>query len=477
MRTSKFIFQLIIFLIPLTLSAQYSDFDLSRYKLPDIKLNRLDANLYLSNAANSDHFRSSYTDSTESVNNNFLGSVNLDYYHFRNTEKYQGDLDISLVAHTSPYKFENDNISTSTNTYDENVSVRSTNRFYNQRLNFLEVDPQAFVNKNVYKSYYEYPGNTSQKQCNDQYLTSLSMPVSVGHGRIEPVEDLRLAIYILEELNKVGRIDSLPSDNVILDMAKEISRIKRQRFFDSRIRKIRELQVIDSFLVANRIVSPNDITYFAVLNDQWDYASGPVRSAGFAINAGIDDHFNFNYANQAISVNGAEPSKIIITTNTYYVAAFFQARYYKPVNLHWQTSATFLTSYGIEFTRDPKEKSNPDENFETNIYSASIGYSIQYLPNSRTSARFGLSGNYQNSRGDRTISNPDPIKMRDNQFIMNASLDMYYYISPQFRIQLNSNLSYYARNTLNSNNTQPDLKELTNIFHHDFSLTLIYSFF
>lgn len=479
MKRSKFLILLLSSLFPIILTGQYSDFDLSRYKLPDIKLNKLDVNFNLTNFVNTDQFKPSYSDSTTSGSNFFLGTLNLDYYHSRNTEKYQGDLEISAYAYRNPDNYKVDNSNSRRNTINENVLIKSTNRFYNQKLNFLEIDPEAFSSKNTYKSYYEYPGNISQRICNDQYTTNLSLPVSIGHGRIEPVEDLRLAIYILEELNKVGRIDSLPSDNVILDMAGEISKIKRQRFFDTRIRKIRELQVIDSFLIANKIVSSNDINYFAVLNDQWDYASGPARSAGFALNAGIDDHIIFNYTSLASSSNGGEPDKSVLAANTYDISGYFQARYYKPINLYWQTSGTFITSYGFEFTRNPKKKNNPEENYKTNIFSTSLGYTIQYLPNSRTSASLNLSCNYTNSRGDRTVPNSNPLvfKMNNNQFTINAGFNMYYYISPQFRIQLNSTLYYSTQNILNTDNYQTEFKSITNSLYHDFELTLIYSFF
>ncbi len=475
----KYLFLALVSTIPLLLNAQYSGFDLSSYKLPDIKINRLDANVNLNNEASSNSPKTSNSDSTEMNSNSFQGQLNLGYYHFRNTVKYQGDLQITLLGNTNPYTYDNNDMHTSRNNWNGNLSVSSTNRFYNQKFSFIEADPQASVSKNVYKSYTEYPGNSSRKDCNDQYITNISIPVSVGHGRIEPVEDLRLAIYILEELNKAGRIDSLPSDNVVLDMAKEISAIKRKRFFDTRLRKIRELQVIDSFLIANRIVKPADITYFAVLNDQWDYASGPPRSTGSAINAGINDSFNSGYQSMATSLNGADPLKSVSTLNAWEIGGFIQARYYKPLNLYWQTSLIFLTSYEREFTRDPKMGYDPFRNYETNVLNASLGYSLQYLPNSRTSAAISFTGNYWNSRGTRTISNPGPLQyqMKDNSFTFNAALSIYYYISPQFRLQLNSNLTWYTHNNLNTSDTQPEIKYLMNSFHNDVALTIIYSFF
>jgi len=139
---------------------------------------------------------------------------------------------------------------------------------------FVEIDPVFYHNS--YTDRYYYENSTAVENNIRESVTRLSAPVSAGYGRIEPVEDLRLALYILEELQKAGKITDVPPEEVIIEMAREISKIKKKRFFDTRIRKIEELHVIDSFLVENNIISSNDINYFAVLNDQWDYAAGPA---------------------------------------------------------------------------------------------------------------------------------------------------------------------------------------------------------
>jgi hypothetical protein len=476
MKTSKITIILLLLSFTAVTKAQYSGFDLSRYKLPDIKVNRLDANLDLANVTNSDHQKMYYNDSTESGTKNFQGSLNLNFYHFRNTESYQGKLQIVANTYLNPYTYTQDDNSYKRNSIDGNFWVTDINRFYNQKLNFIEIDPEISVITNNNK--HEYEDFNNQDYSNNQLTAKFSLPVSVGRGRIEPVEDLRLAIYILQELNKVGRIENLPSDNIILNMASVISKIKRQRFFDSRLRKIKELEVIDSFLVANNIVTSNDINYFAVLNDQWDYAAGPVREAGFSIDAGIDDHIIFNRS--LAETAGGNPEKTETHINTYDISAFFRARYCKPVNLYWQTTATLITHWGYEFTKNPKDGINPEDNYNTNFFSTFLAYSIQYLPDSRTSVALYMSGNYKNSIGDRILPITEPIvfQMKDNQFNINAGLNMYYYISPKLRLQLNSDIAYSTHHNLYSNDTQPEeLKSFSKYLQHDFALTLIYSFF
>jgi hypothetical protein len=466
-----------VLILPHLLSAQYSDFDLSKYKLPDIKLNRLDTYFDMGNSSNRFNFKPSDSDTSESKQFNFQGTLNLNYYYFRNSEKYQGEINAMTSGSMGKNKSENDENKFNSDGNNVNLRIININRFYNRNLYFIEIDPD--LSMETYRTTSESTGSSVYDNSNNRFTTNFSLPVSIGHGRIEPVEDLRLAIYILEELKKAGRIESLPTDEVVLGMAREISRIKRKRFFDARIRKIEELQVIDSFLIANNIVSSGDITYFTVLNDQWDYAAGPPRSAGFAVNAGIDDRLVFDRSHNETSDNGGIPDIEESYTNAYYIGGFSQARYEKPHNLYWQSSAFLKIAYGFEFARDPQNQDNPAENFETGIFNTMLGYSVQFLPNSRTSAELSFAADYFNSRGERTISNPDPMvyQMTDNRIRINTGFDMYYYVSPRFRVRLNTNLNYYTLSDLKTNDINPAIKNILNSYNHNLSLKLIYSFF
>ena len=403
--------------------------------------------------------------------------MNLIYSHFRNSEKYQGELYASTNVNTTLHKVRLNDLNSKSNIYNALFQISSLNRFYNKNRNFIELDPGILIDNS--QSKYHYESTPAQDNSDNHFTANFSLPISVGHGRIEPIEDVRLAIYIIEELNKTGSINNLPQENVILEMAKEISKIKRQRFFDSRLRKIRELQVIDSFLIANKVISSNDIKYYTVLNDQWDYASGPVRSSGLAVNAGIDDRILINRYRRSETSNGASPVESELFSNLYNIAGFVQARYYKPINLYWQTSASLKTSYGIEIHENPLDKSNLLLNYRDNVFSTFLDYSIQFLPNSRTSAELYLSGIYKNYIGDRSGPDPDPItfQRKDGLLTFQTGFNMYYYISPKVRLNLNTDLSYTNQKVANTNDTQSDIERIDRSLYHNFLLTLTYSFF
>ena len=450
----------LIFLFPVTALSQYSDFDLSRYKLPDIRLNRLDATVNLNNTSSNDEHSGSF--SSNSKSNIFQGVLNLNYYYLRNTSKYQGLTTASVNLSANPYNFTSGNNKSEYTNNSATIQVTSTNRFFNSGNNFLEIIPSITSGLNSY-SQKNTPGSKSDSK---QFDHEISMPVSVGHGRIEPVEDLRLAIYILEELYKAGRIDNIPSDEVVLDMAKEISKIIRTRFFDTRIMKIRELQVIDSFIVANKIVNKNDISYFAILNDQWDYASGPSRFSGFSVNAGIDNN---------ISLNGSRTDNLLVSpdasidkNNIYFAGLFVALNYSKPVNLYWQSVIVFRTSYGDAFYVYPKDNTYVGyKDYSAGRFNSSLSYTIQYLPNSRTSVSLTVQGKYMNQKSTQSGTSE-----KDNYFTLYTGLNMYYYISPRLRLQITSSLSSSDDKTLTGVLTNKQ----THLYLYNY-LTLTYSFF
>jgi hypothetical protein len=418
-------------------------------------------------------------DKTKSSTNDLSGVLNLDYYYLRNSEKYQGNFSThlffrpSLSTSRQPLSFSRDN------NFFGNIQISSTNRFFNAKKQFFEVDPNLSVDSRTTRRRTEVPPASFQEENSDQLRTSVSVPFSVGFGRIEPVEDARLAVYILEELDKAGRMSKSADDSVVIEMAKLISKIKNKRFFDARIRKIRELQVIDSFLLANDLISSHDISYFAVLNDQWDYASGPQRETGFAVNAGINNHVSLLKDNHETLNATSDPVKNEDSSNSYSLGAFLKMRYAKPVNLYWQNSFNVVTSIGRTYFRNPDNKTNLADNYDNDFFMAELVYSWSFFPDSRTSVNMSLRGTYENSDGDhRSDVEGESYHLKTNQISFYPTISIYYYISPQMRIQFNPSVTvsryFFASKYYNGD---PILKSNWNYYQHNISFQFIYSFF
>ncbi len=477
--TLLFVFFLFTIQISEQLNAQYSGFDLSRYKLPDIKLNRLDMMFDLGGNLNNGRIESSDSDSSKTRNNGFRGDLNLNYNHFRNTQKYQGILDVRLLGDRSRNSQDTENFNSDYTNNTINLNVTSSNRFYNTGRKFIELDPSlTFTRLGEKRKQLQDPGISYDISENEHSLR-LSLPVSAGIGRIEPVEDMRLAIYIIEELDKAGCIGSLPADEILIDLAHKISEIKRKRFFDSRIRKVAELKEIDSFLLAHDIIPEMDINSFTILNDQWDYASGPSRYAGFSFDAGIDDELLIVGSTERHTENGIESEPDKSNSNVFFIGGFSRIRYEKPVNLYWQSSANLKARYGMEFHSIPDFQPGNGEQLKYKVFNATAGYALSYIPDSRSLYSFSLDGNYRNSGSDQYLDSPAPgtYSIRYCNFYVNAGIRMYYYVSPQLRISLASRAGLSVINSSKTLENQPELADLQRNSENYLSITLEYSFF
>ncbi len=469
---------LILFFSPL-LNAQYTDFDISTYKLPDIKTSNLDFTFDFYHSIVNYKVDLNSTTQLDYNTRNFGGLFNTRFYNFRNSSNYQGSQ--SAYINVSPdynKTSESDGDASKDNDFIVSGNLSSYNRFYNSSSNFIEVDPSVTYS---YNNSYQSSNSTSQR--NRQNYFTISAPVSVGHGRIEPVEDARLAVYILDELSKHGRIIKQPSEAKILELAAEISKIKRKRFFDTRIRRIAELQAVDSFLVANNIVSSNDIVYFTQLSDQWDYASGPVRNSGFAVNVGINDEISLSNTKYKIIYSETFTANDTNRIYEYTTGAFAKMQFSKPLSLFWQTDLSLKLSYDYLMTRDPSAGSSIAENYNSHVLYPDLSYSLEYLPNSRTSIGLSIGTTYRFTTGkrkaiDMLTNNVINGSMSGHDFYTHTGIAMYYYFSPQLRLLADWSLNYYNliqdtdfANTLYDNNLKADN------LSSNFRITLTYSLF
>jgi hypothetical protein len=456
------------------LNAQYTDFDISKYKLPDIKMSSLDFTFDLNHSFQSIKLDLNNTTQQDYNTRNFGGLFYPRFYHFRNKSNYQGSQFASIYVSPDYYKrSESDNDVSKNNNFRIDGNLSSYNKFYNSSFNFIEVDPSI-----TYSYDNSYDVSTSSSERDKLNYFNISAPVSVGHGRIEPVEDARLAVYILDELSKHDKIINQPTEAKILELAAEISKIKRKRFFDFRIRRIAELQAVDSFLVANNIVSSNDIVYFTQLSDQWDYASGPARNSGFAVNFGINDEISLSNTKSKILYDETFTANDTSRINKYTTGAFARMQYSKPLNLCWQTDLSLKLSYDYSMTRDPSEGSSITDDYNTHILYPDLSYSLEYLPNSRTSIGLSIGTTYRFTTGKRKASDVINGSMSGNDFYTHAGINMYYYFSPQLRLQAIWNLQYYdQKQDVDYGNILYDQSIKSENLSNYFNITLTYSIF
>ena len=211
----------------------YEDFNLSEYVTPDIVRSQLDFSLRTAG---------SFTDNETSKNDLFRinGDLNTAFDKYKNTRPYW-NRQLLVVGMSGNYRNE---MKEKNSDYGLTFNYQNVNRFYTSDMRFFEVSPSVDVQLLGYKT-----GGllVDVKTHNNSY--NANIPMSVGKGRIEQVEDARQAIYILENLDKQGVLNRKLTTEEIHAFAQTTTTVKNKRFLDARLRMIDEITTVDSVLV------------------------------------------------------------------------------------------------------------------------------------------------------------------------------------------------------------------------------------
>jgi hypothetical protein len=469
---------IVLFWTPEMLHAQLDTFDLSTYKLPVIQRKALDLTFNLNESSEYDESHYEYVSAKPKDSYfNFNNMTKIGYSSYMNNERIQSSQDyaISFAPKINRHVI-NDSITNKQSVINTGFHIYSYNRIYSHNQFFFEPDLLLSGQMQFNKSKNE---SLNEEESSGYHSIGVEIPLLVGKGRIEQVQDARLAVYILDELQKSGRLSRVPNNQEILELASLISKVSNERYFDYRLHKMYEIEKVDSFLQARAIVTQPDAHYFTVVNDNWDYAASPLRESGRRISAGIVPNFSFLYEN-ADYESGAgfdfkdERFNLGMMARVNYVDT-------KPLNLKWQRdwSVELNCGYGKLFIKDLLD--DTDGNIGSMLFSGQIDYKLGFYPNSRTSISGLMSLNFEqiNSKDDPGDS-PATVttEIHKTDIAPSFSLVVDYYISPQLRFSADFYLSY---NYTNSNEKNGPMTEYSydkdNRITQSLSAKLIYSFF
>lgn len=514
MKKSLHIVTLISLIISsITSFAQLEDFKLSEYKLPDLKRQQLDLITNFGGFYENDN-RISGDRSSKIFNGS--GMMDIYYNFYRNSAKYQGSqsalLGGSYRVSNYEYIYTNSSYQNNERKYSRwvgEIDLQSDNRLYFDDLNFFEID----LNAKYSNQHYNTNNNSTQiSNITDQTtateksnLYEFELPLYYGYGRIERVEDVRQAVFILHDLQKLKRLKRVPNDDEIIAFAQQISEVKNKRFYDSRIQKIEELKIADAYLSDADLIEESDITYFTSLNDMWSYGDRQIRLAGYRVYGGIVPMMGINtmhekYDSELNDTNYIYPD--IHTENKYknrIQQLFFRIgfEYQKPIKQKWQYFLLSNIQLGPSKTTNNYENvlissNNPESSLKLMDYSGYIETGFGFYPNTRTYLDVRVDGLINYNKGTYT----DNITEEDakNTFkSFNASFGAYYYISPKIRLSGRYSYGYVNLDGKNSILGKYDILNYfrysqiywniyqdENVFKtnfHNFELTFTYSIF
>lgn len=385
-------FLLFIFFASQT-KAQDSSFQLKDYKFrtPGFRALLVDLNL------NGSIFDANYVNLNKFQNRSFNTNPNIDYFRIISTDKRQHTSGMSLRP--SYYSSFNRSDTTTSKSRASTVSFNHNrmDRFFFKKNFFFETGNEFSVTGSNNRQLNK---NSSQNAEGKYFYNKLIL--GVGKGRLENVQDAQMAMFIVNDLQKMGLLQQDISADKMNELAILITDINNRRVFDNRIRRIYELTRIDSFFKTNNFVNQPSIAYFTTVNDNWTLAFNPGRLAGtvfyFRFNPEVE--WNRTESEQKSNVNNFISSN----RNFYYSyepAIGFEKQ--KPVNLFWQKSMGSSLSFVQQWQRSKSAEQNINipwqptifKNTSFSTFAFNAFYGIGYFPNNRTIINGGFNLNYR----------------------------------------------------------------------------------
>lgn len=454
-------------------TAQLNTFDLSRYKTADYSRKQLT----FSGTVNGSYSENKQDNGYEDYDKSLLSNLNLDYLSSKNTRKTQRTMGIFFSLKPNDYSLSSESLSTSTfynynntraNRNNASLYFYSSNRQYFKNNMFVEINPNGSIDGNFSKQETKTTINSNTSTTNKgqrSLSTNFSLPLLFGAGRLENVEDARMAIFILEDLQKNNQLSRSISEEDILKFSEKITQLRNKRHFDSRKRRIYEIQSLDSFIRDNGYSGAQDAVYFSGLIDNWGYANNPVRFSGrkFSIGAGPTLNYSINHNLSLDKTNNFRRGLMIALTGNLE----------KPVSLKWQRSINLNAGYQKLKNENTFKFNNYEDikNSLTNdmIYlSADLGYG--YYPDSRSYHQISL-----NPVAQKTWIEHESANYTDNSemyYNILLRLNGYIFISERFYVNYSFDIRYGESNTEYSPNP---IKK--NNFDTSFNLSCSYSIF
>lgn len=444
-----------LFVLSATFSHSQNDtFNLNSYKKP--KLERHQLNFKFNFDTDWDNFyrkTQNIAEGNEIMNiNDFDMEANIgaQYKGYFNNREYQGEH--TMILGVSPYLGLDDRkepISRLDNKkyFETNFQGTSFNRFYLGNLFFVESDVllhDLFLNFIKDVTVRETESQKDITSAENRRL-HIAIPVLAGKGRIEPLQDARMAVYIMDQLSKKGKLKRKPTKEEIIAFAEQIAEIKNERFFDARNRRVYEMTQLDSFLNKNDLLGKKDIEYYTTMNDYWEYANNPERGSGKRFSLGIEPSYRYDYSFVYNDPATGSADKTSYKENEYGLFGVIRYNYEKPINLYWQSSFNAEFKFGRVSKNSINGYGGDSKRLKGNKLNSSINYILGWYPNSRSYYNINITGQFFNffQLEDQFDSKSNYLDYSDEQNIyLRAGVSGYYYISPRIRLFGGFNIGY-----------------------------------
>jgi hypothetical protein len=440
--------------------SQDKNFDLSKYKFPDYKRHELEFNL--SSNGGTDNSQYLWNDKTEKSLSSKNHSDARIGYTFRSLSRKKVDYLYSSLS--GIYDFSK-NKSYGSTYATKNIDLSSQLNFYWDRQVywkedkwFLDIINQVQYNFRQNKEIVPKRDN----QPSTYHNINASVGLGVGVGRLESVNDLVQSCYILEKLKTQKALAHELEEKDIFEFAKFASKLKNKRFFDTRLRRIAELQALDSLLHNSGLIENKEISYFTTLNDLWSYGYFGNRYSGTVLKFWFGPEYLIEFSKANTAKSNTISSSTYGASNLSFVSN-------KQLNLFWDCNfyigvrnRTFITQ-AIDTDDSYYER-------QGNLFNANAGFGFGFYPDSRTSINFttGYYGYDETNNKSVYDYNGQGGLVEDKYWAntLNSRIGGTYFISPQLQLTGSFRLSYNDKGYQSTDN-----------FYTQYNLGLRYAIF
>jgi hypothetical protein len=402
--------------------SQFDSINLNAYKQANYKQTTMGVGFGLNGGSLID-FKSS-----NSYQNRAFTNGSFSYTKIRSSRDYVGSQRLSFYYGSGYSNEDRETSLTSTNNFNYGLNATTNNRLYLPGNFFLNLNLNVFSSQyyNLDESNFD---SLERIRTYNHFQTSSIGSIQFGKGRIENVTDARLAIYILDDLLKHGRLARVPNEGEVFEFADFITQTLNKRVIDDRIKQIMEYVAVDSFLVSKGLTTKSDGLGFGLISDNWRYARlqnwftghtwsfgiSPTIDYGNSLNKTDENNINITnlrdeYTNYGIGINAGY--------NSYWIKGLKRRdgfNFNGAFNLHWNNHI-------------------PNEIKSYQSISASVGYERNYIPNTRTYITGIASLWAKKYFNDNNDNNPE----------INPTISggCNYYFSEKVRLSVSSSLYY-----------------------------------
>lgn len=262
-----------------------------------------------------------------------------------------------------------------------------------------------------------------------------SAELGVGKGRLELVTDAATAMFMLKDLEKAGCLSRPLMREDVLLLSQVITSQNNFRFFDTRMKRIRQLQLVDSVLQSRGLLKTSSIQNFAILNDNLYFTNLSPRSSGSLWSVKWRSSSNVSrgtnaYEGRLFDTIHTTDSINMAISNTLANALILTYTNSIPINLYWQRGWSiqlFGTLAESKFKNTIVNHSVSE--FQNNGFSANLAgsYNLIYTPTTRSTYSFSCRSfsiyNFESTTVSRSLN---------EQLVANVSARRW--ISPRYQV-------------------------------------------